>query len=107
MQQFTLMAAAPQPKPFNPTTQVPPHPSTQLTCVSCPAGVCMDVLRQCPSVPVLGVCLGHQALALAAGGRVLRSPEPVHGRLSTLSHTGHPLFKDCPSGPDAGFNVVR
>lgn len=71
------------------------------------AGVCLDVLAGCPSTPLLGVCLGHQALAVAAGGSVLRAPEPVHGRLSTLSHTGHELFAGCPSGPGSGFDVVR
>jgi anthranilate/para-aminobenzoate synthase component II len=67
----------------------------------------MDVLRQLPHVPLLGVCLGHQALAAAAGARVVRAPEPVHGRLSALRHGGHPLFAGCPSGPGAGFDVVR
>lgn len=71
------------------------------------AGVCMDVLMQLDTVPILGVCLGHQALAVAAGGHVLRAPEPVHGRLSELRHTGHPLMADIPSGAGQGFEVVR
>jgi hypothetical protein len=70
-------------------------------------GVCLDVLQQCPSTPVLGVCLGQQAMAVAAGGRVVRAPEPVHGRLSTVMHNGHELFAGCPSGPGSGFDVVR
>ncbi|KAJ9505007.1 hypothetical protein QJQ45_009505 [Haematococcus lacustris] len=68
-------------------------------------GVCLDVLQHLQDVPVLGVCLGHQALAVAAGGRVVPAPEPVHGRLSTLQHSGHPLFTSIPSG--TGFSVVR
>jgi para-aminobenzoate synthetase len=58
-------------------------------------------------VPILGVCLGHQALAAVNGGKVVRAPEPVHGRLSAVQHTGHPLFADIPSGPGQGFEVVR
>ncbi len=44
------------------------------------AGVMVEWLRTSPPVPVLGICLGHQALALAAGGEVRRAPRPVHGR---------------------------
>lgn len=49
-------------------------------------------------VPVLGVCLGMQALAAVHGGHVIHAPEPVHGRLSDVEHTGHPLFSGIPSG---------
>lgn len=49
-------------------------------------------------MPVLGVCLGMQALAHANGAAVVRGPEPVHGRLSSVRHTGHRLFKGIPSG---------
>ena len=76
-----------------------------LSCMS--AGVCLEVLRQLPDTPILGVCLGHQALAYLHGGHVVKAPEPVHGRLSTLDHSGHPLFDGVPSGEHAGFDVVR
>ncbi|KAG1659328.1 hypothetical protein FOA52_010376 [Chlamydomonas sp. UWO 241] len=70
-------------------------------------GVCIDVLRELSHVPILGVCLGHQALAHAHGGRVVKAPEPVHGRVSTLQHSGHLLLAGIPSGPGQGFEVVR
>ena len=63
------------------------------------------MLRDLPDTPILGVCLGHQAMALVHGGSIGRAPEPVHGRLSMLEHNGHPLFAGIPSG--AGFDVVR
>jgi len=68
-------------------------------------GVVLDVLRAFSDVPILGVCLGHQALATAYGGRVVRAPEPVHGRLSAIQHDGHALLDGIPSG--RGFEVVR
>jgi para-aminobenzoate synthetase len=68
-------------------------------------GLCVDLLRAQPRIPVLGVCLGFQALAVAHGGRVARAAEPVHGRLSAVEHTSHPLFADIPSGP--AYQVVR
>ncbi|MEZ3182814.1 aminodeoxychorismate synthase component I [Streptomyces pimonensis] len=49
-----------------------------------------------PSLPVLGVCLGHQAIALAAGARVRRAPVPRHGHLSTIRHLGTGLFTGVP-----------
>ena len=47
---------------------------------------------------MLGVCLGMQALAHVHGARVRHAPEAVHGRLSEVRHTGHPLFRGIPSG---------
>jgi anthranilate/para-aminobenzoate synthase component II len=71
------------------------------------AGVCLDVLRHFPDTPVLGVCLGHQALGHVHGASVVAAPEPVHGRLSSIEHNHHPLFKGIPSGSGSGFDVVR
>ncbi len=59
------------------------------------AGVTMDAVA-CfvEKIPVLGVCLGHQALGLHFGARLVRAPAPVHGHTSVLEHDGHPLFAD-------------
>ena len=66
------------------------------------AGVSLEVLRHA-DVPVLGVCLGHQALAYAMGGTVEHAPEVMHGRLSAIHHDGATLFAGIPQG----FLAVR
>lgn len=67
-------------------------------CTPLEAGVSLDVVRQLgPTIPLLGVCLGHQAIAMALGGRVIRAPEPVHGRTSPVYHEETPLFEGLPN----------
>jgi para-aminobenzoate synthetase len=44
-------------------------------------GICMQLLKECADIPILGVCLGHQALGCAHGAEVVHAPEPIHGRL--------------------------
>lgn len=64
-------------------------------CTPREAGISMDVVRRLEErIPILGVCLGHQAIAMALGGRVVRAPEPVHGMLSLVEHEGSGLFRD-------------
>jgi anthranilate synthase/aminodeoxychorismate synthase-like glutamine amidotransferase len=60
-------------------------------------GVMVPWLRSEPEIPVLGVCLGHQALAVAAGGQVGRAPRPVHGRKSRIDVRQDPIFRGLPS----------
>jgi anthranilate synthase component II len=57
------------------------------------AGISVDVIRALAgSVPILGVCLGHQAIGRAFGGRIVRGREPVHGKVSDVHHDGRSLF---------------
>ncbi len=61
------------------------------------AGVCLEVLRDLgPTVPVLGVCLGHQCLAQVFGGRVVRAGELMHGKTSPVLHRGAGVFEGLP-----------
>ena len=58
------------------------------------AGITMDVIRQFGSrVPILGVCLGHQAIGAVFGGAVVRAPTPMHGKTSTIEHDGRGVFR--------------
>ena len=61
------------------------------------AGVCLEVLRELgPTVPTLGVCLGHQCLAQVFGGRVVRAHELMHGKTSPVHHGGQGVFAGLP-----------
>ncbi|CAK6689379.1 aminodeoxychorismate/anthranilate synthase component II [Synechococcus sp. CCY9201] len=61
------------------------------------SGVCLEVLRQLsPTVPTLGVCLGHQAIAQVYGGRVVRAAELMHGKTSPVRHGGEGVFAGLP-----------
>jgi len=60
------------------------------------AGVSLELIAAASAVPLLGVCLGLQALAVVHGGRVVRAPEPVHGKVSTIHHDGAGVFAGLP-----------
>jgi para-aminobenzoate synthetase component II len=61
------------------------------------AGVCMDIVRECAGeVPILGVCLGHQAIAAVYGGVVDRAPELLHGKTSLVEHRGEGVLAGLP-----------
>jgi anthranilate synthase component 2 len=61
------------------------------------AGRCIDLIRANTTIPLLGVCLGHQAIAEAFGAKVVRGALPVHGKISEVRHRGANLFTGCPT----------
>ena len=63
------------------------------------AGICLELVMRCAerAVPLLGVCLGHQAIGQAFGGRIERAPQPMHGKLDAISHDGNGIFAGLPS----------
>lgn len=78
---------------------ISPGPETPLQ-----AGITMQAIeRFCGRVPILGVCLGHQALGMHFGARLKHAGYPMHGKVSAVTHTQHPLFNDVPTT----FNVMR
>lgn len=78
---------------------VSPGPSTPEN-----AGISTDVIRHFgPKLPVLGVCLGHQCLGQVYGGEVVRARQVMHGKASSVEHTGAGVFTGLPSP----FNVIR
>jgi anthranilate synthase/aminodeoxychorismate synthase-like glutamine amidotransferase len=66
-------------------------------CTPAEAGISVELIRGAPaSVPLLGVCLGHQSIGAAFGGKVVRAPAPMHGKTSTIECDGLSLFRDLP-----------
>ena len=72
-------------------------------CTPNEAGISLEVVEKAPvgGTPVLGVCLGHQAIGQAYGGRVVRAAEPVHGKTARISHDGEGVYKGLPQGFEA------
>lgn len=63
-------------------------------CTPREAGICIDLIKQANGgMPILGVCLGHQAIGEAYGGEIVRAPEPMHGKVSRIRHTGRSVFR--------------
>lgn len=73
-------------------------------CTPNEAGICLELIEKAASkIPLLGVCLGHQAIGQAYGGKVIRAPSAMHGKLSTIETTGKGLFANMPKR----FEVTR
>jgi anthranilate synthase component 2 len=73
-------------------------------CTPKEAGICLELIRKANgSVPLLGVCLGHQSIGQVYGGTIVRAPEPMHGKLSTIHHTGKSVFR----GLNNDFQATR
>ena len=67
-------------------------------CTPDEAGLCLDLLAQAPAgLPILGVCLGHQAMGQAYGGKVIRAKTLMHGKTDLIHHTGYGVFEGIPS----------
>ena len=61
------------------------------------AGICLELIKAAaPHVPILGVCLGHEAIGQIFGGKVVRAPTPMHGKVSPIKHKGEGLFAGLP-----------
>jgi anthranilate synthase/aminodeoxychorismate synthase-like glutamine amidotransferase len=72
-------------------------------CTPNEAGISLDAIRTFSAdMPVLGVCLGHQAIGQAFGGKVVRAKAPVHGKTSRIEHDGKGVFRGLPSPFEAG-----
>jgi anthranilate synthase component II len=73
-------------------------------CTPNEAGICLDLVRAASgSTPILGVCLGHQAIGQVFGADIIRAPVPMHGKLSRISHNGRGLFR----GVNGPFHATR
>jgi anthranilate synthase/aminodeoxychorismate synthase-like glutamine amidotransferase len=78
---------------------ISPGPETPLQ-----AGICMQAIDYFHTrIPILGVCLGHQALGMYFGAKLIHTPYPMHGKTSIVQHNAHPIFNNIPSP----FAVMR
>lgn len=73
-------------------------------CTPQEAGICLDLIRAASeTIPMFGVCLGHQAMGAAFGGEVIRAPLPVHGKVAEITHKSESIFR----GINGPFRATR
>ena len=73
-------------------------------CTPSEAGICLDLIEAAAGrIPILGVCLGHQAIGQVFGGKVIRAPTPMHGKVGPVTHADSDVFAGLPSP----FNATR
>ena len=73
-------------------------------CTPNEAGICLSLIEKANgNLPILGVCLGHQAIGQIYGGKIVRAPEPMHGKVSRIHHTGKSVFR----GLNNDFQATR
>ena len=71
-------------------------------CDPASAGICVELIRAAAAdIPIFGVCLGHQSIGEAFGGKIVRADDIMHGKISRVSHSGSGIFRDVPDGFDA------
>ena len=67
------------------------------------AGICLDIVKKNKDIPILGICLGHQSIGQSYGGSIVQCQEIMHGKIDTIKHSGHKLFK----GVNKNFKATR
>ncbi|MCB1534933.1 MAG: aminodeoxychorismate/anthranilate synthase component II, partial [Rhodoblastus sp.] len=73
-------------------------------CTPREAGICLDLIHAAsPTIPMFGVCLGHQSMGEAFGGDVIRAPLPIHGKIDQILHSGQTVFH----GINGAFKATR
>jgi anthranilate synthase component 2 len=73
-------------------------------CTPNEAGICLELIeKSAPTIPIIGVCLGHQAIGQVFGGKVVRAPVPVHGKISDIRHDSTGVFR----GINGPFKATR
>ena len=73
-------------------------------CTPNEAGICLNLINKCKSLfPILGICLGHQSIGQAFGGKIVICKEIMHGKIDKILHNNHPIFKNV----DKQFSATR
>ena len=73
-------------------------------CTPNEAGICLDLIKKCKFLfPMLGICLGHQSIGQAFGGKIVQCEEIMHGKIDSIDHYNHPIF----NGVSNEFNATR